>query len=107
MKKNKVSSFRTINVIFLMLTCILLFFIGGLWIGSQEDYNEIIRNSMVAFIIKKSLMSMIVSFLILSLIHLIGRVVYKLDKIVVFKTVFIDAIVLMLISISTVLYHHY
>ncbi len=89
-----------------MLTSIILFFIGGFWIGSQEGYNEIVQNSKVSFIFQRTLALVIVSCIILVLIYLIGRVIYKLDRMTVNKVILIDFIVLMFLSISIVFYHH-
>ena len=106
MKKNKLTFFRTMNVVFLMLASVLLFFLGGLWIGSQEDYNELIQDSKLSFIVQKSLMSIMVSFTMVAVVYLIGRGVFRLKGMPVNKVALIDSIILVLTSIGTVLYHH-
>jgi len=99
MATNRYPIFKIVNFAFIALSSILLYFVSELWIGSQEDYLELISNSKTMFLIKKSLLSISVSLFLGLIGFLAGKYVFKINKDILRKTVKVDIIILIAVSI--------
>lgn len=106
METNRNSIFKISNFMVMVLFSVFLFFLGELWIGSQEEYIEMINNSKISFLIKKSLLSIFVSLVLVLMVYIIGKYIFKIEKKILLQLTKINAILLTLISIASVLYHH-
>ena len=106
MRTNRYSIFRIVNFVLVVLSSILLYCVSEFWIGSKEDYLALITNSKLIFLIKKSLLSISVSLFFGLIVYLIGKYILSVNKNILRKTVKIDIIILIGVSIATVLFHH-
>ena len=106
MATNRYPIFKIVNFASIALFSILLYFVGELWIGSQEDYFELISNYKAMYLIKKSILSISISLFLGLIVFLAGIYIFKINKDVLIEAVKVDIIILICVSVASVLFHH-
>lgn len=99
--------FHLVNGLIVIFGLILLFFAAEFWVGSQEEYLQVIERSKLLFITKKILMSLLISSVLIGLIYLISRFFFMRSKSKTNRIIGLDFVVLTIASILTVLYNHF
>lgn len=102
--------FKIVNIALLAAGIFAVYVHSILWLGSKEEYDNIILSSQWSFIVNKLILGLIICAIVVAFIYVIGLILLKKhnakDRVILRKVIILDFVLLLLANIASVLYQH-